>query len=159
MKKLILILVSGVSPLFCQSTSGELHLRLTDPLGRGVKAAILLTSTASHYRNSFTSSDDGRLQVQRLPFGIYQIEIRQPGFAPASAPIEIHSSVPTELTLQLPLSSVQETLTVKAPDTLIDPDQAGYVSQIGADTIQNRTRSVPCRSCRTLGELAARLAL
>jgi hypothetical protein len=45
---------------------------------------------------------------------------------------------------------VNQSVTVKAADTLIDPDQAGSVSQIGSDGIQNRVGSLPGRSIQDL---------
>ena len=145
--------------LYCQSNSGELRLRVTDPAGLGVKATVLIISEANQYRNSQATNDQGRLNVQRLPFGIYRLEITQPGFAAASESVEIRSSIPIEHLIQLKLPSVNQSVTVSAADTLIDPDQAGAVSQIGSDTIQNRLSSLPGRSLAGPGEFAAGLAL
>jgi hypothetical protein len=88
--------------------------------------------------------------VRRLPYGIYQLEIKQSGFAGISESVEIHSSIPTEYTVQLKLSTVNQSVTVSAPNTLIDPDQAGSVNQIGSDLIQNRISSIPGRSLQDL---------
>ncbi|MGB7151009.1 MAG: TonB-dependent receptor plug domain-containing protein, partial [Terriglobales bacterium] len=138
------------TPLFCQSNSGELRLKVTDPAGLAVKTTVQIVSEANRYRNALTTSDQGRLDVQRLPYGVYQLEIRQPGFAEISDSVDIHSSIPTEHTIRLKLPSVNESVTVNAPNTLIDPDQAGAVNQIGADEIQNRLSSVPGRSLQDL---------
>src|ERR1035441_2057314 len=89
------------------------------------------------------TTEQGNLDVQRLPYGIYQIEIKQSGFAVVSESVDIHSSIPTDYAIQLGLPAVNESVTVTAPDTLIDPDQAGAVSQIGSDDIQNRLGSIP----------------
>jgi hypothetical protein len=150
MKKFAAILVLYAWPLFCQSNSGELRLRVTDPAGLGVKANIQIISRANQYRNNLETNDQGSLNVRRLPYGIYQLEIKQPGFAGASESVEIHSSIPTEYTIQLQLPSVNETVTVSAASTLIDPDQAGAISQIGSDVIQDRLSSVPGRSLQDL---------
>jgi hypothetical protein len=137
-------------PLYCQSNSGELRLRVTDPSGLAVKTTVLIVSEANQYRNSLATSDQGALNVQRLPFGIYQLEITQPGFASASESVEIRSSIPIEYVIQLKLPSVKQSVTVSAADTLIDPDQPGSVSRIGTDTIQNRLSSLPGRSLQDL---------
>ncbi len=137
-------------PLFCQSNGGELRLKVTDPDGLGVKTTVQIVSQANQYRNTLTTNDQGRLDVQRLPYGIYQLEIQQPGFAQISKSVDIHSSLPTEYAMQLMLPSVQQSVTVTAPDTLIDPDQAGSVNQVGAEEIRNRLGSVPGRSLQDL---------
>ena len=150
MKRLAILIVFCIAPLYSQSNSGELLLTVTDPLGHPVKTSVQLACTATHYQKSFLTAEDGHLDVPRLSYGIYQLEVRQPGFAPASRSVEIRSAIPTEFTLRLELPSVNESLTVKATDTLIDPDQAGYVTQIGSDAIQNRVTSIPGRSLQDL---------
>jgi hypothetical protein len=149
-KKLIIAVLLWALPLVAQSNDGELRLKVTDPAGRGVKTTVQIVSRANQYRNTPTTSDQGYVDVQRLPYGIYQLEIRQPGFAGITESVEIHSSIPTEYTIQLKLPSVNESVTVTAADTLIDPDQAGSVSQIGSEVIQNRLGSIPGRSLQDL---------
>jgi hypothetical protein len=137
-------------PLFCQSNSGELRLRVTDPDGLGLKTMVQIVSKGNQYRNTLATTDLGNLDVQRLPYGIYQIEIKQSGFAGVSESVEIHSSIPTKYAIQLKLPSVNESVTVRAANTLIDPDQAGSVNQVGSDLIQTRVSSVPGRSLQDL---------
>ena len=137
-------------PLFCQSNSGELRLKVTDPAGLAVKTTVQIASKANGYRNNLATTDEGRLDVQRLPYGIYQLEIKQPGFAQISESVDIHSSIPAEYTVQLELPTVNQAVTVSAANTLINPDQAGAVSQIGSDLIQNRLSSIPGRSLQDL---------
>ena len=138
------------SPLFCQSNTGELRLKVTDPSGGGTKATVLIISEANQYRASLTTSDQGDLDVQRLPYGIYELTVDQPGFAPVSASVEIRSSLPIEFAMQLKLSTVNQSVTVAAVDTLVDPDRAGAVNQLGPDLIQNRLNSIPGRSLQDL---------
>ncbi|HKN73175.1 MAG TPA: TonB-dependent receptor plug domain-containing protein [Terriglobales bacterium] len=123
---------------------------MSDPAGLAVKTTVQITSKANGYRNTLATSDEGRLNVQRLPYGIYQLEIEQPGFAQISESVDIHSSIPTEYTVQLKLRTVNQAVTVSAANTLINPDQAGAVSQIGSDLIQNRLSSIPGRSLQDL---------
>jgi hypothetical protein len=136
--------------VFAQSNRGELRLKVTDPSGLGVKTTVQIVSTANQYRNALATSELGALDVRRLPFGIYQLAINQPGFATVSESVEIRSSIPTEYKIQLKLTSVTQSVTVNADRTLIDPDQAGAVSQIGSDVIQNRVSSLPGRSMQDL---------
>jgi hypothetical protein len=150
MKRLVALVSLCASPLFCQSNSGELRLRVIDPSGLGVKTVVHITSEANQYRNGLATSDQGNLAVQRLPFGIYQLKIEQPGFAVISESVEIRSSLPTQYKIQLQLPTVNQSVTVKAADTLIDPDQAGSLNHIGPDLIQNRLSSVPGRSLQDL---------
>jgi hypothetical protein len=149
-KRFAAIFVFCAWPLFGQSNSGELRVKVTDPAGLGVKTTVQITSEANRYRNTLATSDQGRLDVQRLPYGIYQLEIKQPGFSQISESVDIHSSIPTEYTIQLTLPTVTQSVTVSADKTLINPDQAGAVNQIGSDQIENRLSSVPGRSLQDL---------
>jgi hypothetical protein len=135
---------------FAESNRGELRLRVTDPAGLGVKTTVHITSEANDYQNTLATSDQGSLTVQRLPYGIYRIEIAQAGFAETAQSFEIHSSIPAEFTIRLAVATVQESVSVQAADTLIDPDQAGAVNQIGLQDIETRVGSIPGRSIQDL---------
>jgi outer membrane receptor protein involved in Fe transport len=150
MKRFAALFFLCVLPVFCQSNSGELRLKVVDSSGLGVKTTVYIVSEANPYRNTLATTDQGTLDVQRLSYGIYQLEIRQPGFAAVSESVEIRSSIPTEHAIQLKVPTVSESVTVSADRTLIDPDQAGAVSQIGSDLIQSRLSSLPGRSLQDL---------
>jgi hypothetical protein len=150
MRRIACLIFLCALPLYGQSNRGELRLKVTDPSGLGVKTTVLIVSEANQYRTSLTTSEQGALDVQRLPFGVYQLEITQGGFLPASETVEIRTSIPTDHTIQLKLPSLNQSVTVTAADTLIDPDQAGAVSQIGSDAIQHRLSSLPGRSLQDL---------
>src|SRR4029077_8396522 len=92
--------------LLAQTNMGELRLRVTDPHGLGIKASIQIDSEANQYRNTLITSEQGSLDVLRLPFGFYRVEIRKDGFAEVAESVQIRSSVTTEYRIQLQLSSV-----------------------------------------------------
>src|SRR3984957_7085290 len=150
MRRVAVLFFICAAGLFAQSNRGELRLKVADPAGLGVKTTVQIVSNANQYRNALATSEQGNLNVRGLPFGIYQLAINQPGFAAVSESVEIHSSIPTEYTIQLRLTSVTQSVTVSADKTLIDPEQAGAVSQIGSDVIQNRVGSLPGRSLQDL---------
>lgn len=137
-------------PLAAQSTMGELHLRVTDPRGSGMKASVQIASEANQYDSTFATDDFGHLVAKRLPFGLYDVRVEQPGFAPASASIEVRSAVPVEYSIQLNLPSVSTSVTVLATETLVDPHRSTSVNEIGEQTIQTRTTSLPGRSLQDL---------
>ncbi len=137
-------------PLAAQSNSGELHLKVTDPQGFGVKTTIALISQANEFHNTFVTDDSGALIAKRLPFGLYQVQVEQPGFAEVSATVEIRSAIPVDYSIKLSLASVTTSVAVLDVNTLIDPYRAGSANEIGAQTIQTRTTSLPGRSLQDL---------
>jgi hypothetical protein len=149
-KRLAALFFFYALPLLCQSNSGELQFQVTDPSGLGVKTTIQITSEANSYRKSLTTTAEGTLDVQHLPFGIYQLNLERPGFASVSKAVSIRSSLPTKLAVQLNLTTVNQSVTISAANTLIDPDQAGSVNHIGSDFIQQRLGSIPGRSLQDL---------
>ncbi|HUI52225.1 MAG TPA: TonB-dependent receptor [Terriglobales bacterium] len=150
MKRFVPLLLLCALPLLGQSNKGELRIKVTDPSGSGVKATVQIVSEGNQYRSTLTTDDAGNLTAQRLPYGIYQVLIVQAGFAEVSETVEIRSSLPTERTIQLKLTLVSQSVNVTAADTLINPEQAGAVNQLGTDFLENRVTSVPGRSIQDL---------
>ena len=143
------ILLLAVS-LSAQSNTGELRLKVTDPHGLGVKSAVELICDANDFHSTLTTDDGGVLVAKRLRFGLYRVQIEQPGFAAVSMPIEVRSAIPIEYTITLTIAAVSTSVTVQAPDTLIDPHRATSVNEIGSQTIETRTSSLPGRSLQDL---------
>lgn len=150
MKRFLIITLLGVLPLVAQSKMGELRLRVTDPAGLGVKSSVELVSESNQFRQTFHTDEAGALVAQRLPFGVYRLEVNRDGFAPVSQSIEIRSAIPRDLNVKLSVAGVNTSVTVSDKDTLVDPDRVGAVSEIGSETIQNRETSLPGRSLQDL---------
>ncbi len=151
MKKTLLIaLLLCAVRLFAQSNTGEVHLTVTDPAGLGLKSAVELVSQGNEYHHTFTTDDQGNLEVKRLPYGIYQIQITREGFAPDSESVDVHSALPLDLAVRLQVAATSESVKVVESATLIDPYRAGSVNQIGSETIENRLTSLPGRSLQDL---------
>jgi hypothetical protein len=148
--KRLLILILWPALLLAQSNRGELRLKVTDPAGLGVKSSVQLVSAANQYRNTLDTNEDGTLTVQRLPFGPYQLTIEQTGFTPVSQGLDIRSSVPLDLAITLKVAAVPESVTVEGKGTLLDPDQAGSVNQIGLQSVERRVTALPGRSIQDL---------
>ena len=138
------------SSLLGQSNSGELRLRINDPAGHGVAATVHILSEANQYQTTLKSGAQGVLDVQPLPYGIYRLQIDQPGFAPVLETLVVRSSLPVSHVIQLKVATVTESVKVNTATTLIDPDQPGSVSQVGSDFIQHRLSSIPGRSLQDL---------
>ncbi|MGH6878255.1 MAG: TonB-dependent receptor, partial [Rhizomicrobium sp.] len=149
-KKCLFLFLAAASVAWGQSNFGELRLHVTDPSGLGVQTKVLMVSEANGYRQTLSTDANGNLDVRNLPFGIYQLKITQRGFAESNNTVQIRSSVPINYPVQLLLPSVNESVTVTAGKTLINPDQPGAVNQIGYGAIQHRVSSLPGRSLQDL---------
>jgi outer membrane cobalamin receptor len=137
-------------PLFAQSNSGELRLRVTDPAGLGVKSSVQLVSEANQVRKILVTDEGGNLITKLLPFGLYRVEVQREGFTPFSDSIEIRSAIPAEYHVTLRIAPMSTSVIVKDADTLIDPHRSGTINRIGKDTIADRVTSLPGRSLQDL---------
>jgi outer membrane receptor for Fe3+-dicitrate len=137
-------------PAFGQGHSGELHLRIEDPQGAGVRATVELVCEAADFRNTFVTDDSGSLVARRLPLGVYRAQVQQAGFSPASIDIEVRSAIPVHSVIKLSLASVSTSVTVEAGRTLLDPRRVNSANEIGSTTIETRITSLPGRSLQDL---------
>jgi hypothetical protein len=147
---LIVPLVLSALPVLAQSNTGELHFTVDDPAGSAVKATVELVSRGNQYSQTFATDDQGNVDAKRLPYGIYQAQIRAEGFAAVSEPVEIRSSLPLHRVVHLRLAAASESVKVVGYDTLIDPYRPGSVNQIGSQSIQDRLTALPGRSVQDL---------
>lgn len=146
----LLLAMSAALPALSQSNSGELRLHVADPAGRGIQVTVHVVSEANQYNASLETDKQGNLDVTRLPYGVYRLDIARSGFDPVAETVTVHSSIPVAHAIALRLASVQQTVAVEAGRTLLDPEQPGYVNQVGSSFIQHRVSSVPGRSIQDL---------
>src|ERR1700761_768403 len=118
MKRALILLLLTAGPVYSQVNEGELRLRITDPSGAAVSASVELISSGNGYDKSFTSDPSGVLDVRQVPYGVYQVQVRQPDFAPFSKTIEVRSPMPLEETIKLSVASVAAEINVTVPNTL-----------------------------------------
>lgn len=137
-------------PVLAQSDSGELRVHVADPSGQSIRTTIHLFSQANQYSTDVETDKQGNVDVARLPYGIYRLEINQPEFAPFAETVSIRSSIPVTRSISLNLPTVEQTVAVQAANTLIDPEQPGNVDQVGSAFIEHRLSSIPGRSLQDL---------
>ena len=149
-KKLLTLFLLIALRATAQVNYGELRLKIADPSGAGIQASVELTCAGNGYDETFTSDPSGTLAVQTMPYGVYQIQIKRPGFAPYTTSVELRSALPVAENIRLTLASVLTNVTVEDRTTLIDPYYPASVMQIGAKQIQERLSSLPGRSVQDL---------
>lgn len=145
MKRLILLMLL-TSPIFAQNNFGELRLKITDPAGAGVKLSAQIDCEANEYQETLWSDDSGVLTAKALPFGVYRIQIRYPGFAPFSTFFEVRSLLPVEHAIHLTLAPLKSAVEVTDSATLVDPYRIGTVNHLGSNNLEDRLASLPGRS-------------
>jgi TonB-dependent Receptor Plug Domain len=137
-------------PAFCQGNNGEVRLLVADPSGRGVEVTVHIVSEANQYSVNLETDRQGNLDVARLPYGVYRLDIARPGFARVTETITVRSSIPVTYSIALRLAAIEQTVAVQSVGTLLDPEQPGNVDQVGTSFIQHRLSSIPGRSLQDL---------
>jgi outer membrane cobalamin receptor len=138
------------TPLWAQSSSGELRIRVTDPSGLGVKSSVELVSEANQFQKTLVTDSAGDVVVKRIPFGVYRVQIDHPGFAEFKDSIEVRSEIPSDYVAKLGIAAANTSVEVSDTETLIDPHRTGDINRIGSDMIQERVSSLPGRSLQDL---------
>jgi hypothetical protein len=145
MRKCLLFCLFAV-PLFGQSNSGGLRLKVVDPTGLGLQTSVELVSEANQFRQSYVTDEAGTLVARNLAFGVYRVDVKRSGFALYSSVIEVRSAISPELRIQLKVASTQTAVDVRDSDTLVDPHRTGTINRVGTDTIEHRSTALPGRS-------------
>jgi len=133
-------------PGFGQANVGQLRLRVTDPTGLGAESSVELVSEVNQFSDSYSTDGKGKLQVDRLPFGVYRIRVNRQGFAAFSGSLEIRSAIPVTYHIRLSVAVATTSVIVSSQPTLIDPYRVGNIYRIGSQPIENREASIPGRS-------------
>ena len=144
--KLLATVLLCALPGFGQANVGELRLRVTDPAGLGVESAVELISEVNQFSDSYATDGKGKLQVDRLPFGVYQVRVHREGFATFSGSLEIRSVFPVTYHVGLSVAVATTSVVVIGQPTLIDPYRVGNIDRIGSQAIESRQSSIPGRS-------------
>ena len=150
MTRLLLFLLLSALPLYSQVDAGELRLKVSAPSGIPVKSVVELVSAGNGFQKSFATDDSGEVSAKGIPYGIYQVQVEQAGFAPFTTSVEVRSALPIEEAIHLSLASLVTNVTVVGDRTLIDPNRPGAVTQIGTQQIEQRLNSLPGRSVQDL---------
>jgi outer membrane cobalamin receptor len=135
-----------VGQLFGQSNSGVVRLKVVDPAGLGLQTSVELVSEANHFRQSYVTDQAGALVARNLPFGMYRVDAKRPGFALYSSVVEIRAAISIELRIQLSVATTQTAVEVRDSDTLVDPHRTGTLNRVGSDTLEHRSTALPGRS-------------
>jgi len=153
MRTAAVALVVLMTPAFVlgQRAVGELRLFVTDETGLPVRASGVLDSQGADVRRPFTTDDLGSFVATALPFGVYHLQVSRPGFAGASASIDVRSEVPITERVTLRVAPLLASVSVTpVPPTIVDPFLTGSTAILGVDRLADRPASAPGRSIADL---------
>jgi hypothetical protein len=98
-----------------QSNSASISGTAVDSSGAVVpNATVEIHNPVSHFDRSTTTDGSGRFSFANVPFNPYHLSVTGPGFAPYAQDVEVRSSVPLDIKVNLQVAGSSESVTVEA---------------------------------------------
>lgn len=124
-------------PAFAQQERGTIDIEVHDPNGGALQATVALSSPVNQVSQSFETTAAGTYEATDLPFGVYQLRVTKEGFSTVHKVVEVHSAVPVNVSIALPLATVSSTVHVTAmPSTLVDKESVQSTLTVGSKSLK-----------------------
>ena len=122
-----LAIVLSASSAWAQSQTGEIFGKVTDESGAVLPGvAVTLTGPSLLQPQTATTTETGSFQFPRLNVGTYTVKFELPGFKTVvKEGIEVTVGFSANVSTQLGVSAVQETVTVTGESPIVDTKQTG----------------------------------
>jgi outer membrane receptor protein involved in Fe transport len=129
-----------------QTDAGELRLEVTDSGVFPLRASGTLASEAPQMHRSFTTDEEGRFTLSRVPFGVYLLTVEAEDYAPTHLTLDVRSSLPQVVPVRLVLrQALHQEIVVTAALPLVDVQRTGVSFTVGAPQLQGHLSPVPGR--------------
>src|SRR3954467_14261327 len=117
-----LALALSVAPAWAQSQTGEIFGKVTDSSGAVLPGvAVTLTGPSLLQPQTATTSETGSFQFPRLNVGTYNVRFELPGFKTViKENIQVTVGFSANVSTQLGVSAMQETVTVTGESPIVD---------------------------------------
>jgi len=133
-----LILVIGASTGWAQSQTGEIFGKVTDTSGAVLPGVtVTLTGPSLLQPQTATTSETGSFQFPRLNVGTYNVRFELAGFKTIiKENIQVTVDFSANVSTQLGVSAVQETVTVTGESPIVDTKQTGTKQTFTLEQLQ-----------------------
>ena len=134
-----LALALCASPAWAQSQTGEVFGKVTDDSGAVLPGVSVTLSGPSLLQPlTATTSETGSFQFPRLDVGTYNVKFELPGFKTViKEGIRVTVGFSANVTTQLGVSTVQETVTVTGQSPIVDTKDTGTRQTFTIEQLQN----------------------
>src|SRR5436190_18422190 len=134
-----LALVVSVSPVRAQSQTGEIFGKVTDESGAVLPGVqVTITSPVLLQPQTATTSETGSFQFPRLDVATYTVKFELPGFKTiVKQDIQVTVGFSANLSTQMGVSTVQETVTVTGESPIVDTKNTGTKQTFTTEMLQS----------------------
>jgi hypothetical protein len=121
-----LYLLAGVV-VYAQSNSASISGTVLDPSGAVVPNAVVqIHNPVSAFDRSTATDSSGNFSFPNVPFNPYHLSVTGAGFAPYAQDVEVRSTVPLNVRINLKVSGSSETVTVESGGDLVENDPTAH---------------------------------
>jgi hypothetical protein len=122
--------------------SGSITGTVLDPTGAVVpNATVEIHNPITHFDRSAVTDNSGKFNFSNVPFNPYHMTVKAEGFATLAQDVEVRSSVPVQVSLNLQISASSTSVTVEAAGDLVEND-----STFHSDIDRNSFETTPLES-------------
>jgi hypothetical protein len=134
-----LALVAGVSSAWAQGQTGQIYGKVTDESGAVLPGVtVTLTGPSLLQPQTATTSETGTFQFPRLEVGTYDVKFELPGFKTViKQGIRVTVGFNADVSTQLGVSTMQETVTVTGESPIVDTKETGTKQTFTLEQLQS----------------------
>ena len=131
------ILLCGIQvrPVAFAQAIGSISGTVTDTTGAAIPGAtVQLSNPVSNVNRNATADATGQFRFTNIPANPYRLVATSPGFQAATQDVNVNSSLPLNVKLQLQVATSNTVVTVEAPPDLVQNDPT-FHTDVDRDTI------------------------
>ena len=120
-------LATGSSIWAQAGNAGTIQGTVTDPSGAVIAgASVTIHNPVSGLDRTAKTDTSGNFSFANVPYNPYHLTVTAPGFTSQAQDVDVRSSVPTELKINLSLGATTESVTVEAGGDLVETDSTAH---------------------------------
>ncbi|MGH9743570.1 MAG: TonB-dependent receptor, partial [Candidatus Acidiferrum sp.] len=130
----LVFLFSGVCCRAQVGNSGSVEGVVKDASGAVVaNATVEIANVVSEYQRQATTAADGSFRFTNVPFNPYHMVVKASGFAPYTEDVEVRSTVPTTVQINLKVGSANTSVTVEATGGDLVENESTFHTDVDRD--------------------------
>jgi Carboxypeptidase regulatory-like domain/TonB-dependent Receptor Plug Domain len=121
------LLAVGFATKAQNGNSSSINGAVSDPSGAVVaNATVTIHNAVSGYDRSAVTDNSGNFSFPNVPFNPYHLTVMAPGFANYAQDVEIRSTVPQNVKINLSLGQATASVTVEAAGDLVETEPTAH---------------------------------
>ncbi|HKP36828.1 MAG TPA: TonB-dependent receptor [Pyrinomonadaceae bacterium] len=150
--RILLVIIFGALSAGAQTRIGTIQGTVRDPNGALVpNAQVTINQPVTGYKQVATTDQDGAFRLVGVPFDIYKVRAEAAGFEAAEQSIDLHTSVPVSLDLNLSLEGATASVTVTADTgSMVETDRTSSDTDIAQAILERPVGAAPSRAIESI---------